>query len=164
MKIFGLSGHSGSGKTTLMVKLVPLLTATGLKVSTIKQANAGFDADKPGKDSYLHRQAGAKEVLVASAKRWALMHEYRDEPEFTMDQLLARMSAVDLVLVEGFRQWPHPRIEVWRQAVGKPPFFPDDARVVAVASPDRPDALDRPLLDLDDADAIARFMLKNLGF
>lgn len=164
MKIFGLSGHSGSGKTTLMVKLVPLLTAKGLTVSTIKQANAGFDADKPGKDSYLHREAGAKEVLVASAKRWALMHEYRDEPEFTMEQLLARMSAVDLVLVEGFRQWPHPRIEVWRQAVGKAPFFPDDARVVAVASPDRPDGLDRPLLDLDDAGGIAHFMLKNLGF
>ncbi|KAF0223187.1 MAG: Molybdopterin-guanine dinucleotide biosynthesis protein [Rhodospirillaceae bacterium] len=164
MRLFGLSGHSGSGKTTLMVKLVPLLMAKGLTVSTIKQANAGFDADKPGKDSYLHRQAGAKEVLVASAKRWALMHEYRDEPEFTMEQVLARMSAVDLVLVEGFRAWPHPRIEVWRQAVGKPPFFPDDRQVVAVASTDRPDGLDLPLLDLDDADAIARFMLKNLGF
>ncbi|MBI2242347.1 MAG: molybdopterin-guanine dinucleotide biosynthesis protein B [Magnetospirillum gryphiswaldense] len=163
MRIFGLSGHSGSGKTTLLVKLVPLLAARGLKVSTIKQANAGFDIDKPGKDSYEHRAAGAKEVMVASAKRWALMHEYRDEPEFTMDQLLARMSPVDLVLVEGFRHWPHARIEVWRAALEKDPLFIHDPMVAAVASPDRPDGLTVPLLDLDDAGAIADFILQQVG-
>jgi len=163
MKVFGLCGHSGSGKTTLMVKLVPLLVARGLRVSTIKQANAGFDADKPGKDSYEHRAAGAKEVLVASAKRWALMHEYRGEPELSMEQLLARMSPVDLVLVEGFRHWPHPRIEVWRRAVGKPPLFPIDPVVVAVASPDCPKGLNVPLLALDEADSIARFVLEQTG-
>lgn len=159
MRLFGLCGHSGSGKTTLIVKLLPLLGARGLRVSTIKQANAGFDADLPGKDSYRHRAAGAHEVMVASSRRWALMHDYRDEAEFTMDQLLARLSPVDLVLVEGFRQWPHPRIEVWRRAVGKPPLYPADPLVVAVASPDRPDGLDRPLLPLDDAAAVADFLL-----
>lgn len=163
MKVFGLCGHSGSGKTTLMVKLVPLLVAHGLRVSTIKQANAGFDADKPGKDSYEHRAAGAKEVLVASAKRWALMHEYRGEAELSMEQLLARMSPVDLVLVEGFRHWPHPRIEVWRRAVGKEPLFPADPVVVAVASPDHPEGLNVPLLALDDAETIARFVLEQTG-
>lgn len=161
--LFGFTGHSGSGKTTLLLKLIPLLTARGLTVSTIKQANAGFDIDKPGKDSYEHRGAGAREVLVASAKRWALMHEYREQPEFTMDQLLERMSPVDLVLVEGFRRWPHPRIEVWRPEIGKAPIFPDDPLVVAVASTGPVPGLDRPLLALDDAEAIAQFVLKQVG-
>lgn len=163
MKVFGLCGHSGSGKTTLMIRLVPLLIARGLKVSTIKQANAGFDIDKPGKDSYEHRAAGAREVLVASAKRWALMHEYAGEMEFSMDELLSRMSPVDLILVEGFRHWPHARIEVWRRALGKEALFVHDSMVAAVASPDRPDGLDVPLLDLDDAPAIAQFILDQTG-
>lgn len=159
MKVFGLCGHSGSGKTTLLVKLVPALAARGLRVSTVKQANAGFDIDKPGKDSYEHRAAGAKEVLVASGRRWALMHEYGDEPQWGMEQLLARMSPVDLVLVEGFRHWPHPRIEVWRRAVGKAPLFGADAMVRAVAAPEAPDGLTVPLLPLDEADAVADFIL-----
>jgi molybdopterin-guanine dinucleotide biosynthesis protein B len=163
MRLFGFTGHSGSGKTTLLVRLIPLLTARGLTVSTIKQANEGFDADKPGKDSYEHRAAGAGEVMVASGRRWALMHEYRGAAEFDMDALLARMSPVDLVLVEGFRRWPHDRVEVWRQAVGKPPLFPDDPLVVAVASPDRPPGLDRPRLDLDDPQAVASFLLQRVG-
>ncbi len=163
MRLFGFSGHSGSGKTTLMVKVIPLLVARGISVSTVKQANAGFDADKPGKDSYEHRAAGAGEVMVASARRWALMHEYRDEAEFTEAELLARMSPVDLILVEGFRRWPHPRIEVWRDAVGKPPLYPDDPLVVAVATPDHPAGLDRPRLDFDDVAAIADFLLKQVG-
>lgn len=158
MKVFGFTGHSGSGKTTLLIKLLPLLAAHGLRVSTIKQANTGFDVDRPGKDSYEHRAAGAREVMVASAKRWALMHEYRDGPEFTMDELLARMSPVDLVLIEGFRRWPHPRIEVWREAVGKEPLFRDDPLVVAVATPDHPEGLGVPRLDLDDVDALAAFV------
>ncbi|CAA7623257.1 molybdopterin-guanine dinucleotide biosynthesis protein B [Magnetospirillum sp. UT-4] len=162
-RVFGLAGHSGSGKTTLMVKLLPVLSARGLRVSTIKQANAGFDIDKPGKDSYEHRAAGASEVMVASARRWALMHEYRDgEAEYGMDQLLERMAPVDLVLVEGFRRWPHRRIEVWRAAVGKPPFWPDDPLVVAVASTDPCPGLTLPRLDLDDAAAVADFILANM--
>ncbi|MBC7905723.1 MAG: molybdopterin-guanine dinucleotide biosynthesis protein B [Rhodospirillaceae bacterium] len=161
--LFGFTGHSGSGKTTLLLNLIPLLTARGLTVSTVKQANAGFDIDKPGKDSYEHRTAGAREVLVASAKRWALMHEYREQPELTMDQLLARMSPVDLVLVEGFRRWDHPRIEVWRPEIGKAPMFPDDPLVVAVASTGPVTDLDRPLLALDDVEAIAEFVLTQVG-
>ncbi len=163
MKVFGLTGHSGSGKTTLLVALVPWLTARGLTVSTIKQANAGFDIDMPGKDSFQHRASGAAEVLVASPKRWALMHEYRGRPEFEMDALLARMTPVDLVLVEGFRRWPHPRIEVWRAEVGRPPIFPDDPLVAAVASPGHPMGLDRPLLPLDDVAAIGAFLLAHTG-
>ncbi|HLO77244.1 MAG TPA: molybdopterin-guanine dinucleotide biosynthesis protein B [Magnetospirillum sp.] len=163
MKLFGVAGHSGSGKTTLLLKVIPLLTARGLKVSTIKQANAAFDVDTPGKDSYEHRAVGAREVLVASARRWALMHEYRDQPEFTMDQLLARMDPVDLVLVEGFRRWPHPRIEVWRPEVTKAPMFPDDPLTLAVASTGPVPGLDRPLLPLDDAQAIADFVLAEVN-
>jgi molybdopterin-guanine dinucleotide biosynthesis protein B len=163
MRLFGFTGHSGSGKTTLLVKMIPLLVGRGLTVSTIKQANDGFDADRPGKDSYEHRAAGAGEVMVASGKRWALMHEYRGAPEFDMEALLARMSPVDLVLVEGFRRWQHPRIEVWREALGKPPLFPDDPQVMAVASPDQPPGLDRPRLDLDDPRAVMAFMLDRVG-
>lgn len=163
MKLFGFAGHSGSGKTTLLIKVIPLLTARGLKVSTIKQANPGFDIDKPGKDSFEHREAGAREVLVASAKRWALMHEYRDQPEFTMEQLLERMSPVDLVLVEGFRRWSHPRIEVWRPEVVKEPLFRDDPLTLAVASTGPVPGLDRPLLPLDDVQAIADFVLAEVG-
>lgn len=163
MKLFGFAGHSGSGKTTLLIKVIPLLTARGLKVSSIKQANAGFDIDKPGKDSYEHREAGASEVLVASARRWALMHEYGEQPEFTMEQLLERMSPVDLVLVEGFRTWSHPRIEVWRPEVGKAPLFAGDPMTLAVASTGPVPGLDRPLLPLDDAAAIADFVLAEVS-
>lgn len=163
MKLFGFAGHSGSGKTTLLLKVIPLLTARGLKVSTIKQANPGFDIDTPGKDSYEHRSAGAREVLVASSRRWALMHEYRDQPEFTMEQLLERMSAVDLVLVEGFRRWSHPRIEVWRPEVGKAPMFADDPLTLAVASTGPVPGLDRPLMALDDTQAIADFVLAEVS-
>jgi molybdopterin-guanine dinucleotide biosynthesis protein B len=163
MHLFGFTGHSGSGKTTLLLKLIPLLGARGLRVSTIKQAHPGFDIDKPGKDSYGHRTAGAREVVVASAQRWALMHEYRGQPEFTMEELLSRMSPVDLVLVEGFRRWNHPRMEVWRPEVGKAPIFPDDPLVTAVASTGTVPGLDRPFLALDDVDAIAVFVLEQVG-
>ncbi len=162
MKTFGFSGHSGSGKTTLILKLLPLLQARGLKVSTIKQANAAFDIDCPGKDSYEHRTAGAREVLVASARRWALMHEYRGEPEYTMEQLLARMTPVDLVLVEGFRQWPHPRIEVWREELGRSPLWSDDPRVVALAGTIPLKTCTLPFLPLDDPEMIVAFVMETL--
>lgn len=163
MRVFGFSGHSGSGKTTLVTALVPWLTSLGLSVSTIKQANAGFDVDKPGKDSHRHREAGAREVLVASANRWALMHEYRGEPEFGQDDLLARMSPVDLVLVEGFRRWNHPRIEIWRAELGRPPIGPEDPLALAIASPGEVPQGGLPRLPLDDIESIGRFVLDRIG-
>src|SRR5260370_34393929 len=120
MKIFGFAGWSGSGKTTLMTALIPELVARGLTVSTIKHAHHAFDVDQPGKDSWRHREAGATEVLVASERRWALMHELRDAPEPSLDALVARISPVDLLLVEGFKRHPHPKLEVYRAALGKP--------------------------------------------
>lgn len=161
--VFGITGFSGSGKTTLMVKLLPLLIGRGLSVSTIKQANDQFDVDKPGKDSYEHRAAGADEVMVVSQRRWALMHECGDRPDYTMDSLLARLSPVDLVLVEGFRDWPHPRLEVHRPALGRPLLCRDDRRVVAVASDAELAGLPVPRLDLNDAEAVAAFVLGQVG-
>lgn len=161
--VFGIAGYSGSGKTTLLVKLLPLLTGRGLSVSTVKQANDKFDVDKPGKDSYEHRAAGAGEVMVVSQRRWALMHECGDGPDYTMDSLLARLSPVDLVLIEGFRDWPHPRIEIHRPALGRPLLCHDDRRVVAVASDVALAGLPVPRLDLNDADGIAAFILGKVG-
>lgn len=163
MRAFGISGRSGMGKTSLIVRLVPWFRGRGITISTVKQAHEGFDVDKKGKDSYEHREAGASEVMIASARRWALMHEYRDEPEYTMDQLMARMSPVDLVLIEGFRQWPHPRLEVWRDDQGKPPFWPEDGRMLALVS-DRPVAgCPLPQVDLDDTEAIGRLICEKVG-
>jgi molybdopterin-guanine dinucleotide biosynthesis adapter protein len=165
MGIFGLAGWSGSGKTTLLTALIPALIARGLSVSTIKHAHHAFDIDQPGKDSWRHRQAGAREVLVSSARRWALMHELRgadDDTEPTLDELLAHLSPVDLVLVEGFKRDPHPKIEVHRPSLGKPLLYPEDPHIVAVAS-DKPIAgAPLPLLPLGDAVAIADFMLDQL--
>jgi molybdopterin-guanine dinucleotide biosynthesis protein B len=119
MRIFGLAGWSGSGKTTLLAALIPELAARGLTVSTIKHAHHEFDIDRPGKDSWRHRQAGAREVMVASSRRWALMHELRDAPEPPFEDLVARMSPVDLLLVEGWKWHPHPKLEVHRPSLGK---------------------------------------------
>lgn len=161
MRVLGVSGYSGSGKTTMLVKVIPLLIGRGVRVSTIKQANPDFDIDKPGKDSYQHRTAGAKEVLIVSARRWALMHEYGEDDEAAMEDLLNRMVPVDLLLVEGFRNWPHSRIEVHRPALGRPLMYPADDRVVAVASDARLEGLGVPLLGLDDAAGIADFIISH---
>lgn len=165
MRVFGLAGWSGSGKTTLLVKLLPELAARGLRVSTVKHAHHAFDVDKPGKDSWRHREAGAVEVMVASAHRWALMHEHREPgaPEPSLDELLRHMSAVDLVLVEGFKRYPHPKLEVHRPALGKPLLCRDDPSVVAVAT-DAPLPADvsLPTLDLGDAGAVAAFIVERL--
>src|SRR6266550_2550398 len=134
MRIIGLAGWSGSGKTTLLAKVIPRIVAQGLKVSTIKHAHHDFDVDQPGKDSHAHRTAGATEVLVSSANRWALMHEMRGEGEMALDALLAKLSLVDLVLVEGFKTQAHPKLEVYRAVVGKPPLHPEDQNIVAIAS------------------------------
>lgn len=158
MLILGIAGWSGSGKTTLLAKLIPALTARGLRVSTVKHAHHDFDVDQPGKDSWRHREAGATEVMVSSSRRWALMHEHRGEDEPPLHVLLSKLEPVDLVLVEGFKRGAHPKLEVWRDAVGKPPLYPDDPTIIAVAS-DTPIAdLDRPRLDIDDVEAIADFV------
>jgi molybdopterin-guanine dinucleotide biosynthesis protein B len=146
MRIIGFAGWSGSGKTTLIVKLIPALIARGLSVSTLKHAHHSLEVDKPGKDSYRHREAGAREVLVASANRWALMRELRDEEEPHLADLLPRLSDVDLVIVEGFKRETHAKLEVHRNDVGKPFLFPEDRNIVAVVSdtpPAFPDAQHR---------------------
>jgi molybdopterin-guanine dinucleotide biosynthesis protein B len=163
MKLFGLAGWSGSGKTTLMKALLPELIGRGVTVSTVKHAHHSFDVDQPGKDSYEHRRAGAREVMVASSERWALMRELRGAPEPALDALIARMSPVDLLLVEGFKRHHHPKLEVHRPSNGKPLLCPDDPDIVAVAS-DVPLAdLKIPRLPLDDVPAIADFILRRLA-
>lgn len=161
--VFGLAGWSGSGKTTLMVRLIPALVSKGLKVSTVKHAHHGFDVDTPGKDSYEHRAAGATEVLVSSSKRYAIMHELRDEAEPTLDELVARMADVDLVIVEGFKKDRHPKIEVFRPVVGKERLSASDDSYVAIATDSEIPEARVPLLDLNDADAVAGFILDYLG-
>ncbi len=159
MRVFGLAGWSGSGKTTLVTRLLPEFIRRGLTVSTLKHAHHAFDIDQPGKDSWRHREAGATEVMVSSANRWALMHEHRGAPEATMEELIRHMTPVDLLLVEGFKDQPHPKLEVHRPSLGKPLLCRDNPHIVAVAS-DAPIAgLAVPLLALDDIAAIAGFIL-----
>jgi molybdopterin-guanine dinucleotide biosynthesis protein B len=155
MRIIGLAGWSGAGKTTLLRHLIPTLIARGLKVSTLKHAHHTFDIDQPGKDSWEHRQAGAEEVLVASAARWALMHELRDEAEPGLPELLARMRPVDLILVEGFKRDGHPKIEIYRSANAKPPLHTGDPSIIAVAADVTFQGLTIPQYHLDDIEAIA---------
>jgi molybdopterin-guanine dinucleotide biosynthesis protein B len=157
LKVLGIVGWSGSGKTTLVVALLPLLRATGLSVSTIKHAHHGFDLDQPGKDSHRHRLAGAHEVLVASSRRWALLHE-TDGPEPGLPDLLNRMDPVDLVLVEGFKSHPYPKLEVHRPALGKSSLWDREPQVVAVASDSTPDIGDRTLLPLNQPETIANWI------
>ena len=132
MRVIGLAGWSSSGKTTLITKVIPVLVGRGLKIATIKHAHHDFDIDRPGKDSWLHREAGASEVLVASGRRWALVHELREEPEPSLAELFRLLKTVDLVLVEGFKRDPLPKIEVFRAANGEPPLYPDDRNIVAL--------------------------------
>jgi molybdopterin-guanine dinucleotide biosynthesis adapter protein len=162
MRLIGLAGWSGSGKTTLVERLIPVLTGRGLTVSTIKHAHHEFDIDRPGKDSWVHRQAGATEVLVASANRFALIHELRGAPEPTLNELVAKLSPADVVLVEGFRHGAHPKIEIFRPELGKPPLHLDDPMIVAVASPKPIAGLPKPYLPLDNPQAIADFILASV--
>ena len=157
MRVIGLSGWSGAGKTTLLARLIPHLIAEGLRVSTMKHAHSNFDVDVPGKDSWLHRQAGATEVLVSSGRRWALMHELRGAPEAPLVELLAKMSRVDLLIVEGFKADPHPKIEVHRAANGKPLMFPADPTIVGIAA-DIAVNTTLPTAHLDDISTIARII------
>ncbi len=159
MQVFGLAGWSGSGKTTLLTRLLPALIARGLTVSTVKHAHHAFDVDQPGKDSWRHREAGAAEVMVASANRWALMHEHRGGAEPPLATLLPHMSTVDLVLVEGFKGEKHAKLEVHRTAIGKPLLCQDDPSIVAIASDAPLAGLAIPVFALEDVPAIAAFIL-----
>lgn len=162
-KIFGLAGWSGSGKTTLLERLLPVMIARGVTVSTIKHTHHDVDLDRPGKDSFRHRTAGAVEVMVASTTRWALLHENRDDAEPALDDLVAQMSAVDLVLVEGFKRHPHPKLEVFRPALGRPFVSADDPSFVLIASDQPLTGVALPVLPLDDISAIADFILRRCG-
>ena len=154
MKVLGVIGWSGSGKTTLLVSMLPLLRASGLTVSTIKHVHHGFDMDRPGKDSYRHREAGAHEVLVASSGRWALLHEVTG-PEPGLPDLLEKLEPVDLVLVEGFKSHPFPKLEVHRPSIGKPPIWETEDQVIAVAADSPADVGGRTLLPLNQPEIIA---------
>jgi len=162
VKVFGFAGFSGSGKTTLIEKLIPRLVKRGIAVSLIKHAHHTFDVDQPGKDSYRHRHAGATEVLVTSSRRWALMHELRGEAEPSFDEQVRHLSPCDLLLVEGFKYAPIPKLEIWRAVTGEALLHPNDPHIVAVASDEKVETK-LPLLDLNDIDGIAGFMLSHLG-
>lgn len=159
MKVIGLAGWSGAGKTTLLTRLIPHFSAQGLRVSVIKHAHHRFDVDVPGKDSWRHREAGAAEVLVASTNRWALMHELRGAAEPRLAELLIKLSAVDLVVVEGFKREPHRKIEVHRAANDKPLLFPDDPGIVGIAT-DTTVETRLPTVHLDDIEAVAALLLR----
>lgn len=160
MKAFGIAGWSGAGKTTLIEKLIPELIGRGLKVSVIKHAHHGFDLDRPGKDTWRHREAGAAEVMITSAGRWALMHEIRESAEPSLSDYLARFSPCDLVIVEGFKFEPIPKLEVHRPANGKPLLYPENAHIIGVASDAAVDTGSLPRLDLNDISAIADFVIE----
>ena len=161
MKTFGFAGWSGSGKTTLIEKLIPRFTAHGLRVSLVKHAHHTFDVDKEGKDSYRHRQAGAAEILVTSSRRWVLMHELRGAQEPSFEDQVRHLSPCDLLIVEGFKHAPIPKLEVWRAVTGEPLLHPQDPHIVAVAS-DAKVETKLPLLRLDDDAGIAEFIVKHL--
>ena len=166
MRIFGFAGWSGSGKTTLIEQIIPRLVQRGLTVSLVKHAHHRAEFDQPGKDSYRHRRAGCSEVLVTSGARWALMHELRGEAELALPQALHRLSPCDIVLIEGYKAYPIPKLEVWRAEVGKPLLHPQDPRILGIAT-DSPDALPPgtasrlPVLALTDFDVVATFVAEN---
>ena len=162
MKVIGFAGWSGSGKTTLLEQVIGLLEACGLAVSLIKHAHHEFDIDYPGKDSYRHRHAGCREVLITSANRWAVMHELRGRAELTLNEALTQLSPCDLVLVEGFKHASIPKIEIYRAEIGKPQLFPNDPHIIAVAS-DGGVETTLPQLDLGNPGEIARFIVDRLA-
>lgn len=161
--VVGIVGWKDSGKTTLVVRLVEHFAASGLKVSTVKHAHHSVDPDQPGKDSWRHREAGAREVLLATGSRFALFHELRGEPEPSLDELLARLAPADLVIVEGFKRFPYPKIEVHRAVRGTPLLAPDDPFIVAVASDEKLPDLHVPVLGIDDIAGIAALIRDRLG-
>lgn len=157
MRVIGLAGWSGAGKTTLLSRLVPHLIGEGARVSVIKHAHHGFDLDKPGKDSWVHREAGATQVMISSTKRWALLNELRGDLEPSLFELLAKMAPVDYVIIEGFKAQGHRKIEIYRAENSKPLMFPNDPNIIAVATDTRVES-GLPMFDLDDIPAIADFV------
>lgn len=161
MIVWGVAGWKNAGKTTLVEGMVRALAARGLSASTLKRSHHGVDVDQPGRDSHRHREAGARQVLVASARRWALMHELRDEPEPPLEALLARLSPVDVVLIEGWKREAHPKIEAWRPELGRAPLAQETDTVKAVATPGAaPSGAPQPHLDLDAPEAAVEFLLR----
>ena len=158
MRIIGLAGWSGSGKTTLVTSVIPVLVRRGLKVATVKHAHHEFDVDQPGKDSWLHRAAGASEVAIVSSRRWAIVHELGAEPEPPLAEVLAKLSPVDLVIVEGFKRHAHPKLEVFRAEIGKPLLHPDDDCIVAIATDTPLPQAQVPVLMLGDTEGIANVL------
>lgn len=161
MRLVGIVGWSGSGKTTLIEALLPILTGRGLTVSTMKHTHHGVDLDQPGKDTFRHRQAGATEVALVSGRRWTIMHEVRGSEPPTPELIAARLTPVDIVLVEGFKSFGHDKLEVYRTDVGKPPLYPSDAHIVAVASDTPLPALTRRQLDLNAVGSIADYIVSH---
>ena len=162
MKVIGIAGYSGSGKTTLIEKVIPVLVRSGLRVSLIKHAHHEFDVDQPGKDSYRHRHAGCSEVLISSSNRWALMHELRGAEEPSLQEQLKHFAPCDLVIVEGYKNEAIPKIEVRLKEAHAPALYPEDPRVVAVATDDVLDTA-LPQLDVNDPEAVAQFIVQHLG-
>ena len=165
MKVVGFAGYSGSGKTTLVERLIPALKLRGLRVSVVKHAHHKFDIDHPGKDTFRHREAGAFEVVVASDRRLALMREFEQPARLTVHHLIAELyEGVDWVLVEGFKESNLLKIEVWRAAAGKPALYVDDDFIAAIATDlpaQLPEPTLRPVLDLNDPDAVAQWLVDN---
>ncbi len=162
MRVYGITGWKDSGKTGLVERLVAEITGRGFSVSTLKHAHHATEIDHPGRDSYRHRQAGAREVLVASPIRWALMHELRGAPEPPLVELLKKLGPADLILIEGYKRESHPKIEAHRAATGRALLAGENPTIRAVASDAVPD-IDLPLFDLDDTAAIADFILSEVG-
>lgn len=163
MRIYGVTGWKNTGKTGLVERLVTEITARGFAVSTLKHAHHATEIDQPGRDSYRHREAGAREVLVASPNRWALMHELRGADEPPIEDLLAKMSPVDLVIIEGYKRGPHPKVETHRAEAGRDLLAPENTTIRAVASDSRHDGLSVPVFDLNDTKAVADFILAEVG-
>jgi molybdopterin-guanine dinucleotide biosynthesis protein B len=162
--VFGVTGWKNSGKTTLVTRLVTEFTRRGFSVSTVKHAHHEFDIDKPDTDSFRHREAGAREVMIVSGHRWALMHELRDEAEPPLEAALTRLSPCDLILVEGYKREGHPKIEARRTGAAKTaPLAPDDPSILAIAADHPTDSSGRPCFDLDDVAGIADFIAAGLS-
>ncbi|MDF1716613.1 MAG: molybdopterin-guanine dinucleotide biosynthesis protein B [Antarcticimicrobium sp.] len=163
MRVYGVTGWKNAGKTGLMERLVSEISGRGVSVSTVKHAHHDTDVDQPGRDSHRHRAAGAREVLLASPRRWALMHELRGQDEPPLDDLLARLSPVDLVLIEGYKRAPHRKVEAHRRATGRPPLATRNETIRAIAADAPLPGAALPVFDLDDTGAIADFILREVG-
>lgn len=163
MNVYGVVGWKNAGKTTLVERLVAEIAGRGFTVSTVKHTHHKVDVDQKGKDSWRHRQAGARQVILASSARWAVMTELKGAPEAPLRELLGHLAPVDLVIVEGYKRDDHPKIEAWRAETGQPLIARDDPTVRAIATKDNPGVVSQKVIDLDDIAGIADFLLSDLG-